>query len=60
MGFTGGLVAVAIAVALMFLLKAKDAVEKPFARSWMALISATMMIMILFIGGLAAILTNWP
>lgn len=58
MGFTGGLVAVAISVALMVLLKAKNGVERPFARNWMALIAVTMAIMILFIGGIAAVLTN--
>jgi uncharacterized protein YhhL (DUF1145 family) len=60
MGFTGGLIAVAIAVALMFWVKAKNGVEKPFARNWMALIAVTMLIMILFIGGVAAVLTDWP
>ena len=60
MGFTGGLIAVVIAVVLMFLLKAKNGVEKPFARNWMALIGVTMTIMVLFIGGVAAVLTDWP
>jgi len=60
MGFTGGLIAVVIAVVLMFLLKAKNGIERPFARNWMALITVTMVIMILFIGGVAAILTDWP
>jgi hypothetical protein len=60
MGFTGGLIAVVISVVLMFLLKAKNGVEKPFARNWMALIGVTMTIMVLFIGGVAAVLTDWP
>jgi hypothetical protein len=59
MGFTGGLIAVAIAGALLFLLKARNGVEKPFARNWMALIGVTMAIMLLFIGGMAAVITNW-
>jgi multisubunit Na+/H+ antiporter MnhB subunit len=59
MGFVGGLIAMAIAVVLLFLLKAKNGVEKPFARNWMALITATMAIMVMFIGGLAAVLSNW-
>jgi hypothetical protein len=31
----------------------------PFASKWMALIGATMLIMVLFIGGVAAMLTSW-
>ena len=59
MGLIGGLLAMAISVLLMFLAKARSGVERPFARNWMALISVTMVIMILFIGGIAAVLTNW-
>ena len=56
MGFTGGLVAIALGAALLFLVKAKNGVEKPFARNWMPLIGVTLLIMLLFIGGLAAML----
>ncbi len=58
MGFTGGLIAIAVAVALTLALKAKGLEEKPFARNWMALVGVSMAIMLLFIGGLAAVITN--
>jgi hypothetical protein len=56
MGFTGGLIAIALGAVLLFLVKAKNDVAKPFAQNWMALIAVTMAIMLLFIGGLAAVL----
>ncbi|MGB9364774.1 MAG: hypothetical protein WCE79_02045 [Xanthobacteraceae bacterium] len=59
MSFTGGLIAIAAAVALTLALKARGLEEKSFARNWMALVGVTMGIMLLFIGGLAAVLTNW-
>ena len=59
MGFTGGLIAIAVAVGLLFLLKAKNGVERPFARNWMALVGVTMSVMVLLIGGVAALITNW-
>ena len=59
MGFTGGLIAIAVAVALLFALKTKGLEEKPFARNWMALVGVTMVIMLLFIGTFAAVITNW-
>ena len=59
MGFTGGLIAIAVAVALTLALKPKGLEEKPFARNWMALVGVTMAIMLLFIGGIAAVITNW-
>lgn len=59
MGFAGGLAALALAGALIFLLKAKNGVERPFARNWMPLVGVTMTVMVLLIGGLAALITNW-
>ena len=59
MGFTGGLIAIALAVGLMFALKAKGSEERAFARNWMALVSVTMIVMLLFIGGVAGLITNW-
>lgn len=59
MGFTGGLIAIAAAVALTLALRAKGLEEKPFARNWLALVGVSMGIMLLFIGGLAAALSNW-
>jgi len=59
MGFTGGLIAIAAAVALTLALKARGLEEKAFARSWMALVGVTMAIMLLFIAGVAAVITNW-
>lgn len=60
MGFTAGVIGVVAALALLFLLKAKDGVERPFARNWMALVGVVMTIMTLFVAGLAAMITNWP
>ncbi|TMJ02617.1 MAG: hypothetical protein E6G97_12380 [Alphaproteobacteria bacterium] len=60
MGFTGGLIAIALAVGLTLLLKARGLEEKAFARNWMALVGVTMGIMLLFIGRVAAVLTNLP
>ena len=59
MGFTGGLIAVAVAVGLLLAVKARNGEERPFARSWMSLVGVTMVIMVLFIGGLAAIITTY-
>ena len=56
MGFTGGLIAIALGAVLLFLVKAKGGVERPFAQNWMALVGVTMTIMLLFIGGLAAMI----
>ena len=60
MGFTGGLIAVAVAVALTLALKARGLEEKAFARNWMALVGVTMIIMLMFIGGIAAVITTGP
>ena len=59
MGFTGGLIAIAVAIALTLALRPKGLEEKPFARNWMALVSVSMLIMLLFIAGVAAVITNW-
>ena len=59
MGFTGGLIALALAVGLTFALKAKGLEEKPFARNWMSLVGVTMGIMMLLVGGVAAVISNW-
>ena len=56
MGFTAGLISIALAAILLFFVKAKDGVEKPFAGNWMSLVGVTMTIMLLFIGGLAAMI----
>ena len=58
MGFTGGLVAIAASVVILLLAKAKNGVEKPFARNWMALVAVTMTIQILFMGGISLLLTS--
>ena len=60
MGFTAGVIAVAAAIALMFFVKAKNGVERPFARNWMALVGVTMTFMMLLVVGVASIITNWP
>jgi len=44
----------------MFALKARGLDEKPFARNWMALISVSMGVSVLFIGDVAAVITNRP
>ena len=59
MGLTAGIVALIVALVATFLLRAKNGEEKPFARSWMALVGVTMTVMALFIGGVAAVITNW-
>jgi len=59
MGVTGGLIAIALAIGLTFLLKAKGLEEKAFARNWLALVGVTMAIMLLFIAGVAAVITSW-
>ena len=59
MGVTGGLIAIALAIGLAFSLKAKGLEEKPFARNFLALVGVTMLIMLLFIAGVAAVITNW-
>lgn len=59
MGFTGGWIALAAAIGLLLALKARGLEEKPFARNWMALVSVTMAIMLLFVGGIAAVVSNW-
>jgi len=59
MGVTGGLIAIALALGLTFFLKAKGLEEKPFARNFMALVGVVMGIMLLFIAGVAAVITNW-
>lgn len=60
MGFAGGLIAIALAIGLIFALKAKGLEERAFARNWMALVGVTMGIMLLFIGGVAGVISNWP
>ena len=60
MGFTGGVIAVAAAITLMFFAKAKNGVERPIARNWMALVGVTMSFMLLLVVGIASIITNWP
>jgi uncharacterized membrane protein len=59
MGSTGGLILIALAIGLLFALKAKGLEEKAFARNWMALVGVSMGIMLLFISGVAAVITNW-
>ena len=59
MGFIAGLIAIAVAILATFLLRAKNGLEKSFARNWLALIGVTMAIMTLFIAGVAAVITNW-
>jgi len=59
MGVTGGLIAIAVAVVLTLALRPKGLEEKAFARNWMALVSVSMVIMLLFIAGVAAVITNW-
>lgn len=51
MGFTAGLISIAFAAILLFFVKAKDGVEKPFARNWISLIGVTMTIVLLLIAG---------
>ena len=60
MGFTGGLIAIAAAIAVMFFLGPVNGVERAFARNWMALVGVLMFVMMLFIGGIATVITNWP
>ena len=60
MGFTGGLIAIAAAIAVIFFLRPVNGVERAFARNWMALVGVTMAAMMLFIGGIAAVITSWP
>jgi hypothetical protein len=57
MTFTLGLAAMAAAVILVFILKPKNGVERPFVRSWLALITV-MTIMGLFIVGIVSILAG--
>jgi hypothetical protein len=58
MTFTLGLAAMAAAVILVFVLKPKNGVERPFVRNWLALITVTMTIMGLFIVGIVSILAG--
>lgn len=60
MGFIGGVVAIAAAIAVVFFLRPRNGVERPFVHNWMALVGVTMLAMMLFIGGIAAIITSWP
>ena len=59
MGFTAGLIAIAAAIAVKFFLRPGNGVERAFARTWMALVGVTMAAMILFIGGIAAVINSW-
>ena len=52
--------AIAAAIAVIFFLRPVNGVERAFARNWMALVGVTMAAMMLFIGGIAAVITSWP
>jgi hypothetical protein len=59
MGTTGGLIAIVASIAILFFCRPKNGVERPFVRNWMALVGVTMVVMMLFVAGIAAIITNW-
>jgi len=59
-GVTGGLIAIVLAVALLWAGKpAKGMAIRPIFESWMVLICFTTVVMVLFIGGIAAVITSW-
>jgi len=53
-----GIIAILLSACLLYSLKAKDGVERPFARNWVALVAATMLVMGLFVGGAAALIVS--
>ena len=60
MGITGGLIAIVLAVALLWAGKPpRGMAVRPIFESWMVLIGFTTVVMVLFIGGVAAVITNW-
>ena len=58
MGVTSGLVAMAIAVLMVVIGKPRGGEPRAFVRPWMPLVSYSMIVMLLFIGGIAAVLTS--
>jgi hypothetical protein len=58
MTLIGGIAAVALSACLLFYFKARNGVERPFARNWILLIGAVMLVMSLFIGGAAGIFSS--
>jgi hypothetical protein len=61
MEFAGGLISIAVAIALVWFGKPpKGSAEvRPIFRSWPVLITFVSAVMVLFIGGVAAVITNW-
>jgi heme/copper-type cytochrome/quinol oxidase subunit 2 len=60
MGITGGLIAIVLAVALLWAGRPpKGMAMRPILESWMVMICFTTVVMVLFIGGIAAVITNW-
>jgi hypothetical protein len=61
MNLTGGVVLIAIAVAMVFLARPKDGVSARFLKGpWIVGQVYTMIIMICAVIGVSAIIVNWP
>ena len=61
MGITGGLISMAIAVALLWIGKpAKGATQRAIFESWPILVGFVILVLLLFVGGAAAVITNLP
>ena len=59
MGFTGGLIAMAVAIVMMIFGRPRHGEARSFVRPWLPLVSYSMTVMVLFITGLAAVITGW-
>ncbi len=59
MGKVEGLVAIAVGVVLLLVARPRSDEVRPFLRSWPVLVGYIMLIELAFIGGIAALITNW-
>ena len=53
-----GISAILLSACLLHRFKARDGVERPFARNWVSLVAATMLVMSLFVGGAASLIVS--
>ncbi|MGB8577357.1 MAG: hypothetical protein WCD56_12405 [Pseudolabrys sp.] len=60
MGFTGGIILLAIALAMIFFGKARKGKVLPIFRVWIVGQAFVMSAMVIGVFGVAAIIVNWP
>ena len=60
MGFTGGIILLAIALAMIFFGKARKGKALPIFRVWIVGQAFVMSAMVIGVFGVAAIIVNWP